>query len=131
MNNSSISTPTIHIDEVIKESLQTQQDNESQVIVHCYYAECNYLNRIRIWPSTFLIDTNEGGRSALLFAENISFMPTWTFIPPHKRHRFTLYFSQLPKTCTQFDLVEEIPEPGAFIVNNIQRNREDIYHLYL
>jgi hypothetical protein len=35
----------------------------------------------------------------------------------------------LPKKCTVFDLIEEIPEPGGFYIPNIQRNNSDVYHL--
>lgn len=129
MHNSSILVSPIH--EIAKKSIEEQKENESQVIVHCYFPESPFGSKIRIWPSTFLLDQDSEHRSSLLVAENISFMPTWTYILPLKPHRFTLIFSGLSKECTRFNLVEEIPEPGAFIVNNIQRNREDVYHLYL
>ncbi len=126
------STSTVpEIDEKTKISLQTVTDNESQVIVHCYYPQAPFGSKIRIWPSTFLMDKHSNHKSQLLLADNISFMPQWTYIMPRKAHRFTLFFSGLSKECTVFDLVEDIPEPGAFIVNNIQRNQEDVYHIYL
>lgn len=123
--------PNITIDESLKEAVAQQHDDESQVIVHCYYAESAYESQIRIWPSTFLKDCQSGTPSKLLLVDNISIMPQWTFIPPFTPHRFTLYFAGLPKTCSVFDLVEEIPEPGAFIVRDIARNKTDVYHLYL
>lgn len=129
MYNSTSTTPEIA--EITKKSLQAVPDNESQVIVHCYYPKSPFGSKIRIWPSTFLVDKHSDHKSQLLLADNISFMPQWTYILPLKPHRFTLFFSGLSKQCSEFDLVEEIPEPGAFIVNNIQRNQEDVYHIYL
>jgi hypothetical protein len=42
-----------------------------------------------------------------------------------------LIFSALPKDCSHFDLIEEIPEPGEFRVSNISRNKSDVYHLII
>jgi hypothetical protein len=28
-----------------------------------------------------------------------------------------------------FDLVEEIPQPGGFVIKNIRRNETDVYHI--
>lgn len=130
-NTMPITKPNITIDESLKESVAQQHDDESQVIVHCYYPESAFESQIRIWPSTFLIDLKGGTPSKLLLVDNISIMPQWTFLPPFKGHRFTLYFAGLPKSCSAFDLVEEIPEPGAFIVRGIPRNQTDVYHLHL
>ena len=43
----------------------------------------------------------------------------------------TLYphFSGLPRSCTSFDLIERIPEPGGFEVRNIGRNKTDVYEV--
>ena len=42
---------------------------------------------------------------------------------------FTLIFSGLPKHCKLFDMVENIPEPGGFVFENIVRNNSDVYLL--
>lgn len=123
--------PIVTIDEVLKESIQNQQDLEKQVILHVFVPARPYFNQLRIWPSTFLIDCHSAHQSKLLWAENISIMPTWTFIFPYHESNFTLYFEALPQSCTQFDFIEQIPEPGAFEIRNITRNREDIYHVTL
>ena len=44
---------------------------------------------------------------------------------------FTLVFSGLPKDCKSFDLREEIPEEGGFLVKNIKRNGTDVYRVKL
>lgn len=84
---------------------------------------------IRIWKTTFLIDRSSGSRSKLLHAENISMAPTWTQIPDGARYSFLLIFSGLPKSCKQFDLLEEISEPGGFFIRDISRNDTDVYHI--
>jgi hypothetical protein len=41
--------------------------------------------------------------------------------------RFTLVFSALPKSCTSFDLFEDIPEGNGFFTGLISRNKSDVY----
>lgn len=126
-----ITNPIVTIDDALKESIQNQQDLEKQVILHVSVPAQPYFNQLRIWPSSFLVDCHSAHQSKLLWAENISIMPTWTFIFPYHETQFSLYFEALPKACTQFDFIEQIPEPGGFEIRNIMRNREDIYHLTL
>jgi len=84
---------------------------------------------IRIWKTTFLVDKFSGIRSNLVHAENISLAPVWTQIPDGREYSFLLIFSGLPKSCKIFDLVEEIPEPGGFFIQDISRNEKDVYHI--
>ena len=86
---------------------------------------------IRIWRTTFLIDAASSARSQLVHAENITLAPMWTLIPGNQEYTFLLIFSGLPKSCRQFDLVEEIAQPGGFHIKNIQRNETDVYHVDL
>jgi hypothetical protein len=104
---------------------------DSYVYVHCYFDNPHDGSLIRIWKTTFLMDLVSGTRSKLVHAENISFAPVWTLIPDRTAFSFLLIFSALPKSCTQFDLIEEIPQPGGFHVKNIQRNQQDVYHITL
>ena len=55
--------------------------------------------------------------------------PVWTHIPDKLEYSFLLIFSGLPKSCKQFDLVEDIKEPGGFFVQGITRNETDVYHI--
>ena len=105
--------------------------DDSFVYVHCYFRNKWENMLIRIWKTTFLVDSLAGGgnRSKLLHAENISMAPVWTHIPDGGVYSFLLIFSGLPKSCKQFDLVEEIPEPGGFFIQNISRNETDVYHI--
>ena len=102
---------------------------DSYVYVHCYYDAPGSNSLIRIWKTTFLIDAPSGTRSPLVHAENISYSPQWTIIPDGQAFSFLLIFSGLPKSCRKFDLHEEIPQPGGFLVKNIPRNETDVYHI--
>lgn len=125
--------PTITKPEIcqeILEALQTEVQEEKQVIVHCCYPATFYVgNLIRIWQSTFLVDERLHHKSHLIHQENISLFPYWTPVPPMKDFWFTLIFSGLPNECRSFDLREEIPEEGGFLVKNIKRNATDVYRV--
>lgn len=134
--SSSVEVPDIleiqpEVDSELKRQLQHLVDEEAQVLVHCTYEADDWGGGIRIWHSTFLVDQNSGHRSRLLHAENITFMPVWTFLRPYERIHFLLVFERLPKGCVLFDLIEEIPESGGFEVRDIRRNKSDVYRVRL
>lgn len=110
--------------------LQAKVEEEKQVIVHCCFPASPFFgNLIRIWKSTVLIDNHSKGKSCLLFADHISFFPNWTEVPPMQDYWFTLIFSGLPKDCKSFDLKEIIPQEGGFWVQEIKRNKTDVYSI--
>jgi hypothetical protein len=102
---------------------------DSYVYVHCYFKNSFKDMLIRIWKTTFLIDRTSGARSKLVHAENISIAPVWTPVPDGSSYSFLLIFSALPKSCQNFDLKEDIPQPGGFFIENISRNQTDVYHI--
>jgi hypothetical protein len=110
-------------------SIESATLEDSFVYVHCHFKNTSEEMLIRIWRTTFLIDRDSGSRSSLIHAENITLAPLWTMVPDKQDFSFLLIFSALPKGCTVFDLLEEIPQPGGFHVPNIQRNQKDVYHL--
>lgn len=118
-----------HIAPELLEALRLQMDAERQVIVHVQMIRSIFPNKCRVWPEICLSDQASDSRSPLLHAENISLYPQWTHVPPLTPYGFTLLFAALPATCTRFDLLEEIPEPGGFFIRNIERKPEDIYLL--
>ncbi len=122
-------TRRIEISDEAKDQLHMASDAEGQVILHISYTPCRYADRIRIWPTTYLIPHGSKTKSELIHAENIGRYPVWLIIPVNKEHIFTLVFSPLPKGCTSFDLFEDIPEPGGFLIKSIKRNKTDVYHL--
>jgi hypothetical protein len=122
-----ITKPEVDVEALAKIDPQTLDD--SFVYVHCYFQNKWQNMLIRIWKTTFLVDSVSSTRSKLLHAENISVAPVWTQIPDGGEYSFLLIFSGLPKSCRQFDLVEEIAEPGGFFIQNIQRNETDVYHI--
>ena len=127
-----IDVPTIteiKIDDETKRKLLEQVKEEAQVIVHCSFTGQKGNNAIRIWNSTFLYSKDSSHKSKLLSSGNISVYPLWTFVPEGQTLNFTLIFTSLPKSCKYFDLVEDIPESGGFIIRNIERNNTDVYLL--
>jgi hypothetical protein len=104
---------------------------QGHVYVHCHFKNGSADNLIRIWRSTYLIDCGSGERSSLAHAEHISIAPEWTKMPKNRIFRFLLIFNALPKSCTMFDLLEDIPEFGGFVVRDILRNKSDVYHVFL
>jgi hypothetical protein len=121
-------TPVVKLDEKLKDEVLSQIQEEKVVIVHCS-CKSPIDSGIRIWKTTVLIDKASGNRSTLHHAENITVAPEWTNIQAGKTFRFTLIFAPLPKSCEYFDLLEDIPEAGGFFIQNIKRNKSDVYHI--
>jgi hypothetical protein len=119
--------PAIETDVLTSIDPKTLED--SHVYVHCYVDDPEDEMLIRIWKTTFLIDRVSGAKAGLIHAENITIAPLWTMIPGGSPYRFLLIFSSLPKSCSQFDFVEEISQPGGFFFTNIGRNERDVYHI--
>lgn len=122
--------PKIDISPEILNQFKTQSQTEGQVIVHCFYpSPLSSFTFIRIWRSTYLFDLKGPHKSELVFFENIALAPQWQMVPANSVAHFTLVFTSLPKSCTSFDLVEQIPLSGAFEVRNILRNSSDVYYV--
>lgn len=122
-----ITKPDVSIDADTLLQLKTITQEESQVIVHCSYTSQGFMDLIRIWPTTYLIDQGSDHKSELVHAENVSLAPIWTRLEYGETRVFTLIFSGLPKSCTVFDFIESVPEPNGFEIRNIQRNASDVY----
>lgn len=103
--------------------LDTLQLEERTTIVHCTLLEDSF---IRIWPTTYLVQ-QDGVRKAMVQAFGIAPYPNWGLAPAG--HRFTLVFEGLDKGCTEFTLVEDIPEPGGLMMGPLSRNDTDVYWL--
>jgi hypothetical protein len=117
------------VDIEVLAAIETSVMEDSFIYVHCHFNNPEDGSLIRIWKTTFLVDSATGSRSQLVHAENISMAPQWTMIPGHATFSFLLVFETLPKSCKIFDLIEEIPQPGGFHVKNIHRNEKDVYHI--
>ena len=117
------------VDAEVLTNIDASTLDDAFVYVHCYFQNKWENMLIRIWKTTFLVDSLSGTRSKLVHAENISMAPVWTQIPDGGEYSFLLIFSGLPESCKQFDLVEDIPEPGGFFIQNISRNETDVYHI--
>jgi hypothetical protein len=123
----SITKPEVDVEVLTR--IDPRALDDSYVYVHCHFRNKWENMLIRIWKTTFLIDSLSGTRSQLVHAENISLAPIWTQIPNGSTYSFLLIFSGLPKSCKRFDLVEEISEPGGFHIKDISRNESDVYHI--
>ena len=125
-----LTKPKIKVDADIKKQVKEQEELEQQVIVHCtLHAPASMTMGVRIWQSTFLFDKESSHKSKLLHQENIPLAPSWKDIAPGAKFTFTLFFSPLPKSCTEFHLREVIPVSGGFEVQNIKRNHMDVYRV--
>jgi hypothetical protein len=125
---STTTRPLIKIDEEILTYLQTEEQRTT--IVHCRI-HSPFPTLARIWNTTYLLEDN-GIRSSLIKAFNISMAPNWTWFESEKGFfHFTLLFEGLSKGCTSFQVVEEISEPGGFYSDRINRNTTDVYETEL
>jgi len=119
----------IEVEEELAAEAKAATEVERQVIVHAKVGIGNSVMGIRIWASTFLIPHEGGNKSKLLNTENITIFPQWMTVGYKPWHHFTLIFEGLPRNCTQFDLIEQIPESGGFEARSIPRNASDIYEI--
>ena len=99
---------------------------ENQVTIHIENGIHQY---VRIWNSVELIDSVSNTNAKLVQVYGAPMFPDWKFIPKGKK--YTLVFEGLRKSCKQFDLIENIPQSGGFIVHGIERNNLDVYKIIL
>ena len=115
-------------DDVETTSVRVRQrqdhENEGQVTIHM---RTKVGGGVRIWPSIKLRCRTTGSESKFLHAVGLSPFPTWTRVEPGGA--YTLLFEALPSSCRAFDLVEDIPQPGGLVVEDIARNGKDVYRL--
>jgi hypothetical protein len=123
----SASNPLPEVDELTTTETKTSED--SFVYVHCHFENKWQDMLIRIWKTSYLIDHSSEHRSKLVHVENISYAPQWTLVPNYGDYNFLLIFTSLPKSCTSFDLLEQISMPGGFHIKDIVRNETDVYHV--
>lgn len=106
---------------------QCKTFEERQVIVHCTVTGIPYYNTVRVWPTIYLIPKESDKKSKLLHYFNIVLYPETQLIGVTGHHHFTLIFEGLAPSCKWFDILEIIPETGAFEARNIARNVSDVY----
>jgi hypothetical protein len=105
---------------------QTSFGLEQQVTVHC---KASTESLYRVWKSTYLICKQSGKRSKIMHALDITWNPKWCL--KQEGQSFTLIFEALPKGCTSFDLIEDIPQSDPFCCFNIPRNKRDVYRVVM
>ncbi len=123
--------PFIEITESVRHSLAALRFEEAQVTLHIRYQSKEYGNKIRIWPTTFLLPEQGGKRGRLVAANNICLSPEWLHLPIGAEHLFSLLFTGLPEDCKKFHLWEDIPGQDGFFLKDIERNATDVYQISL
>jgi len=126
-----LTTTKPKIDQATKKKLEKEFKLEGQVTIHIDFTAKIEGSLLRIWKTTFLFSKNSTHKSKLLHHYNIALYPQWMQVSLGQAIRFTLIFSALPKSCTHFDMIEQIPESGGFAFRNITRNSTDVYCLTL
>jgi hypothetical protein len=97
--------------------------------VHCTVTGIPNYNTVRVWPTIYLIPKEFDRKSKLLHHFNIALYPDSQLIGATGKHHFTLIFEGLPSGCKYFDILEIIPEKGAFEARHIARNDSDTYRV--
>lgn len=100
---------------------------EGQTTIHCTVQAPASL---RIWKNIRL-ETDGGISYKLIAVDNVAIFPTWTHVGTPGVYRFTLFFQPLDHQVKKFDLRERIPQAGGIHIFNIQRTKDDVYHLNL
>lgn len=108
---------------------QSETLEEKQVIVHCIVTGIPNYNTVRVWPTIYLVPKEFDRKSKLLHHFNIALYPDSQLIGATGKHHFTLIFEGLPSGCKYFDILEIIPETGAFEARHIARNESDTYRV--
>ena len=127
---SEISMKTLkHVKTNVLQKTNVEWNKEKQVVVHFAF-KCYPYDALRIWETTYL-KTEDGAKIPLIFWSGISLYPNWTRPKYVGKYEFTLIFSGLPKDCQVFSLIEEIDEPGGFLINDMIRNEDDVYRIIL
>jgi hypothetical protein len=110
-------------------ALAELSEKRDKVILNCKITGDEDNESVRIWDSTFLVNDKLNHKSKLINAFNISRYPEWTKIEIGEILNFKLEFTPLPEECSEFDLIEDIPESGGWVLRGIKRNRSDIYEI--
>ena len=108
----------------VQVEVHTRTEEEGQTILHCRLKTDGL---IRIWKSTFLVADN-GHKYKLIHAEDIAVFPYWHL--PVMRNGFvyfTLFFERLGNDVGSFYMEEQIPEPGGFMTDSLQKNASGVY----
>lgn len=114
----------------IETSTETE---EAATYVHCTYTSTKkYINGgwVNIWPTTYLVNAENGDRIQLAHAVEIPVHPErHYFNRAGEQKNFVLIFPKLPSSWTCFHLIEYNEVSEAFTVRDIMRNDTGIYRV--
>lgn len=105
--------------------------NDEKTIIKCHVIYSQASEAFRLNDSTFLLDTKNNTKLKLIKYYGISPYPEWTKIKKEETLIVTLVFEKLPLNCETFSLIEDIIEPGGFLVENIKYNSTGFYEVEL
>ncbi len=119
----------------IESLLTNAQEQQGQVIIHCFHYGCNsecgksLQCQINLNPGITLEPVEYGNPSTLLHTYNIHMPPTKNYKKSYCTE-FTMVFSALPKHCTAFHFIEpNLPGAKGWVIHNIKRSPTDVYKL--
>ena len=108
----------------VRTKKRQDHEDEGQVTLHM---RTRLGGGVRIWPSIKLRCRTTGTKSKFTHVVGLSPFPNWTRVEPGGA--YTLLFEALPSSCRTFDLIEDIPQPGGLVVEDIARKGRDVYRL--
>ena len=112
------------VDDPGSDEERQDHEDEGQVTIHM---RTRWGGGVRIWPSIKLRCRTTGTESKFIHAVGLSPLPDLD--AGGTGGAYTLLFEALPSSCRAFDLIEDIPQPGGLIVEDIARNGKDVYRL--
>lgn len=96
---------------------------EKQIIIHCFVKGETVLS---IRPDCFLMSNKPHRKSFLLFNFGVLLHPKTSY---GIDQTFTLIFGSLDKDCRKFNFIEGKLHEGMFLVQDIIRTEDDVYHI--
>lgn len=105
--------------------------NDEKTIIKCHVNYSQDSDAFRLNESTFLLDTKNNTKLKLIKYYGVLPYPEWTEVKKGEALIVTLVFEKLPLNCETFSLIEDIVEPGGFLVENIKYKSTGFYELEL
>lgn len=105
--------------------------NDEKTIIKCRVICSQASESFRVSESTFLLDTKNNKKLKLIKHYGTEPYSEWTRMKKGETLIVTLVFEKLPLNCETFSLIEDIIEPGGFLIENIKYNSTGFYEVEL
>lgn len=96
---------------------------EKQIVIHVLVKGETVLS---IRPDSFLMCNKPHRKAFLLFSYGAPIYPQTSYGVDQS---FTLIFASLDKDCSKFNFIEGKFHAGMFLVQDIVRTQDDVYHI--